>query len=567
MALSFMDRFSSDIHTLLDHSKLNNVLITVGSKKNTKEFQAHSLILRARSLYFKAALSRKWVKSRNGIILLNESNMDPDIFEILLRYFYSGKLDITHIPPQTILSLLEAADTLRVDELIIPIQTFVLSTYSPWLRRHLALVHRIAFKHPPFKLLQDFFNQIIKSQPELVFESEDFVDVEETLLITLLAQDELRMHECDVWNYTIRWGLANTKGIKGNVDCWSQSDIDSLKSTLKHCLHLIRYFNISADNFKTLVKPYRHIVPSEIYDKVTLSPALPDNEVVYSGLCPRRGPIESTLINTRQAAVIASWIDQGLTTTEYGWTPYAAENNPFEFHLLIRGSRDGFTSRKFHDYCSMQGATVTVIKVRDTEEIIGGYTPHDWYAPRQALVKWKRARRSFIFSFGSSIEDKPVVSRVKHYGCATANSSVRGPWFGEADLGLKGHFKEEKLCVCKRVSYDKDIRQSAENFSVEEYEVFKIVKKTSNEKWNAKRDEKPANDCIAENIELDVKEVNIISDAVSVGSNTSETVDYVDDNDGNGVGIKSEEVEKESERVVQEGNKSRCISIKRTVKK
>ena len=85
MALSFMDRFSSDIHTLLDHSILNNVLITVGSKKNTKQFQAHSLILRARSLYFKAALSRKWIRSKNGIILLNESNVDPDIFEILLR--------------------------------------------------------------------------------------------------------------------------------------------------------------------------------------------------------------------------------------------------------------------------------------------------------------------------------------------------------------------------------------------------------------------------------------------------------------------------------------------------
>ncbi|CAG8505988.1 4742_t:CDS:2 [Paraglomus brasilianum] len=552
MALSFMDRFSSDIHTLLDHSILNNVLITVGSKKNTKQFQAHSLILRARSLYFKAALSRKWIRSKNGIILLNESNVDPDVFEILLRYFYSGKIDITHIPPQTILSLLEAADTLRVDELIIPIQTFVLSTYSPWLKRHLALVHRIAFKHPPFKLLQDFFNEIIKSQPELVFESDDFDDVEEKLLETLLLQDELRMHECNVWSHTIRWGLANTKGIKRNADCWTQSDIDSLKSTLKDYLHLIRFFNISADNFKSLVEPYHYIVPSELYKQI-----MPPDEIVYSGIRPRRGPIESTLINTRHAAVIASWIDQGLTTPE-------AENNPYEFHLLLRGSRDGFTSKKFHDYCSKQGATVTVIKVRDTEEIIGGYTPNNWYAPKRALVRWKHATRSFIFSFGNSIEDKPVVSRVKHYGCAIANSSVRGPWFGEADLGLKGHFKEEKLCVCKRVSYDKDIRQSAENFSVEEYEVFKIVKKTYNEKWNEKIDRKPVDGCVEENVEQGMKEVNIVSDAVSV---TSETVDYVDDNDGSGVGIKSEEVEKESERVVQEGNKSRCISIKRTVRK
>ena len=48
---------------------------------------------------------------------------------------------------------------------------------------------------------------------------------------------------------------------------------------------------------------------------------------------------------------------------------------PYKFQLLLRGSRDGFTPKTFHDLCDNKPVTNTFIKVKGTEEILGGYNP------------------------------------------------------------------------------------------------------------------------------------------------------------------------------------------------
>jgi hypothetical protein len=65
----------------------HNVIIRVGENHNIREFHAHSSILRGRSAYFKSALSSKWVdkKNENGIIEFEKPNINPNIFEIILK--------------------------------------------------------------------------------------------------------------------------------------------------------------------------------------------------------------------------------------------------------------------------------------------------------------------------------------------------------------------------------------------------------------------------------------------------------------------------------------------------
>jgi len=50
----------------------------------------------------------------------------------------------------------------------------------------------------------------------------------------------------------------------------------------------------------------------------------------------------------------------------------------YKFELLIRGSKDGFTPKKFHALCDGKHNTITFIKVKGTEEIIGEYNPLKW---------------------------------------------------------------------------------------------------------------------------------------------------------------------------------------------
>ncbi|KAF0560326.1 BTB-domain-containing protein [Gigaspora margarita] len=67
-----------------------DVKIKVGEKQNNKEFKAHSILLSARSDYFKAAFSSRWARRENGIIIFDKPNISPSVFEILLNYIYTG---------------------------------------------------------------------------------------------------------------------------------------------------------------------------------------------------------------------------------------------------------------------------------------------------------------------------------------------------------------------------------------------------------------------------------------------------------------------------------------------
>ena len=63
-----------------------DVHIIAGDKWNQKLFKTHKLILKARSDYFKVALSDQWVhKDPNGIIIFRKENISPESFDLLLE--------------------------------------------------------------------------------------------------------------------------------------------------------------------------------------------------------------------------------------------------------------------------------------------------------------------------------------------------------------------------------------------------------------------------------------------------------------------------------------------------
>ncbi|CAB5364783.1 unnamed protein product [Rhizophagus irregularis] len=75
---------------MLDDADDYNVIIQTGEGQNIKEFNAHSNILRARSPYFKSALSTKWITKKNNMIEFKKPNIRPTVFEIILKYIYTG---------------------------------------------------------------------------------------------------------------------------------------------------------------------------------------------------------------------------------------------------------------------------------------------------------------------------------------------------------------------------------------------------------------------------------------------------------------------------------------------
>ncbi|CAG8524006.1 12875_t:CDS:2, partial [Funneliformis mosseae] len=101
---------SSDFTTLLEKTDDYNVLIEIGQKEKAKTFRAHSIILRARSEYFRAALSNDWVRREGDIMIFKKPNISCNVFDVILRFIYSGTIYLELLEDSEIFELLEASD-------------------------------------------------------------------------------------------------------------------------------------------------------------------------------------------------------------------------------------------------------------------------------------------------------------------------------------------------------------------------------------------------------------------------------------------------------------------------
>ncbi|RHZ73589.1 hypothetical protein Glove_230g160 [Diversispora epigaea] len=167
--------------------------------------------------------------------------------------------------------------------------------------------------------------------------------------------------------------------------------------------------------------------------------------------------------------MISSWIDHRRVN-------YSSINNPYEFRLILRGSKDGFSPRTFLNVCDGYANTIVVAKVKGTDEIVGGFNPLAW---DKKTSKWKKTNKSFIFSFKEGDTQNSILSRVKdedhalHYHYI---SDYYGPEFGGDEFKLESwvnDFTLDKQSVCSSSFfnyYEKPIRSTSENFSITDYE-------------------------------------------------------------------------------------------------
>ncbi|CAH1760857.1 4709_t:CDS:2 [Entrophospora sp. SA101] len=335
----------------------------------------------------------------------------------------------TEEEPSMSLAILFVADDFGLEELANYVENYMLEVNVNYLHENFVFINKACFQHKSLKGLQNFYSEIIAKQPELIFNSKDFTKLSELALISLLKPN--------------------------------------LKETLQNCLPLIRYFHLSSDQFFDKVFPHEKLLPTSLFKDLIQYFIIPDRPIKSSLILP---PRFSTIITQRQAALIATWIDKLASSTIYN-----TQDNPYIFKLLLRGSRDGFRAKKFHDLCGEKSKTVVILKVQSTNEIIGGYNPIQW-----SKSGYGQTSESFLFSIDDNDLKNSVRSKVVNNSYALDYYSYYGPIFGGRDLALEDNFKDEKRCWCKKRYYDRAIRKVDDAFSVEDYEIFQVVPKNNN---------------------------------------------------------------------------------------
>ncbi|RHZ85528.1 hypothetical protein Glove_64g68 [Diversispora epigaea] len=138
--------------------------------------------------------------------------------------------------------------------------------------------------------------------------------------------------------------------------------------------------------------------------------------------------------------------------------------------------------------------TIVVAKVAGTDEIVGGYNPLSWDNSKiGALMK---TNDSFIFSLKNGNIQNSILSRVINSNealyCYNSNDQyIYGPEFGDCEFIMKSDvsdFTQDKRCRCDaryRTCYEKRIRTTIKKFSIYDYELFKIIKKTHSKLYNS----------------------------------------------------------------------------------
>jgi hypothetical protein len=310
--------------------------------------------------------------------------------------------------------------------------------------------------------------------PHKIFKSLDFTAISEKSLVQLIKRDDLQMEEVEVWEHVLKWGIAQNPALLEDPNTWSDNDFETMENTLQHCLPFIRFFCLSPIEFSQKVRPYQKLFKRQLYENLLSSYLDPNNVLTENILSPRNIKFDSKIVNNLIISYISKCIDKRVII-DNKFSQIRELYLPYKFELLLRGSRDGFTPKKFHTLCDDKSNTVTFIKVKGTEEIIGGYNPLIW----KSSDSWGETKDSFIFSFKNShnLFKDAIISNVKNIENAINYSKCRGPYFG-LDLIIRASNEDTNYneIYCKKDSYEKEIRDTKDKVSMEDYEVYRVIK-------------------------------------------------------------------------------------------
>ena len=255
---------------------------------------------------------------------------------------------------------------------------------------------------------------------------------------------------------------------KTDVTTWSKDNFEALKNKLSKFVELVRFYEISSADFFYKVRPYKSILPYDLYEDI-VSYHMATSTPKYPDLVSRCNiKFDSTLLKKGQLKIIIDWINNQQKTKS---------RNKFSFTLLYRGSRDGLQNSSFNEKCVNQGSCLVVTKCSQTNKIIGGYTSvgfdycNGYYGDSQ----------SFLFSFVSNEIKNPIICHVNNqnnalyyyndgYGYGYNNSNYSIFNFG-GDLSMNNISLNNSNYNYNNIDL---LNDNINSFNASEIEAFKI---------------------------------------------------------------------------------------------
>ncbi|CAG8528539.1 40907_t:CDS:2 [Gigaspora margarita] len=267
MGKTFWKDVVDDLRRLYETKEGYDTIIIAGEEPDIEEIYAHALILRTRSSYFRSALSAEWAeRANNGYLVLKKPNINPLTIKIIMKFLYCGMVDLDGHENEVILELLVAADEFLIQRLIDFVQEFLIKNSNKFLQQELVRMLHFIDHNDKFDEIREAYLDAICENPNLLFESDEFLTLEEDTLKLILKCDNLTMKENVIWKQLVRWGNAQRMMLENNMmdDDIKNVDINALGKILQELIKFVRFHQIDREEFMKEVWPFRSLLPETL---------------------------------------------------------------------------------------------------------------------------------------------------------------------------------------------------------------------------------------------------------------------------------------------------------------
>ncbi|GBC24798.2 BTB/POZ protein [Rhizophagus irregularis DAOM 181602=DAOM 197198] len=308
------NKFLEDINNLYDITDDYNVKIQVGKDSEMEIFQAHSVILRARSKYFHSAFSSNLVKKEGDFYIFKKPNVTSIVFKIILKYIYTGTI-LGNIE-NNIIELLLVANEMELHELVEYLQQCIINFNNDWIELNgVKLYDFISHHKDVFPKLQELCNNIMSQKPKLLIDSNEFWGLDDEALLSMIQLDYLEMKEVEIWDNLIKWGIAKNSTLNSDMKTWSVKEYDILKETISKFIQHIRFFQMTSQEYYCKVRPLSKLLPKELEEDLLSHYIVPEYKLATKVLLPRKTQndkiFDSTILTRKYFNLISYWIDNG----------------------------------------------------------------------------------------------------------------------------------------------------------------------------------------------------------------------------------------------------------------
>ncbi|EXX63264.1 hypothetical protein RirG_153870 [Rhizophagus irregularis DAOM 197198w] len=301
MSSKFLEELSNDYEKLFETEIGYDVIIYAGDELNVKEIHAHSNILCIRSKYFRTAFSNEWAEKKDGKFILRKPNISPHLFDIILRFIYSGNIELKNLQGPDVLKLLIAVDELNIQQLISHIQEYLIKHQTEFLHQNPTGILETVYQHETFIDLWNFCLEKICKEPRILFNSNKFVNLKAPLLELLLKREDLNMDEIEIWESLLKWCFAQ-QNMENDPTKWNKDDMTRIERSLHKFIPLIRFYDIKPTDFFYKVYNYKDILPQDLIHDLLEFHIVPETKP-KTNVAPSRKPnlkikLDSTIIQS-----------------------------------------------------------------------------------------------------------------------------------------------------------------------------------------------------------------------------------------------------------------------------